>query len=57
MFLATGEAQRLLQIYGEVAPLIMFGVDRAAGAFGEMAANRILDLATSSMPFRSMRRA
>ena len=50
VFLTTVEAQRLLQIYGEVAPVLIVGVDRPAGTFGEMAAHRIRDLTTSPLP-------
>ncbi len=50
VFLMTVEAQRLLQINGEVVPLLIVGVDRPTGTFEEMAASRIYDLTPSSMP-------
>lgn len=50
VFLTTVEAQRLLQIYGEVPPVLIVGVDRPSGTFGEMAAHRVSDLTPSSMP-------
>ncbi len=50
LFLITVEAQRLLNVFGEVKPIIIVGVDRPASVLGEMLAIRIADLTPSSMP-------
>ena len=50
LFLITVEAQRLLNVFGEVKPIIIVGIDRPASVLGEMLAIRIADLTPSSMP-------
>jgi predicted alpha/beta superfamily hydrolase len=50
LFMTTVEAQRLLNVFGEVRPIILVGVDRPASVLEEMLAIRIADLTPSSMP-------